>query len=107
VRLDWTTGTLHVETLRHRRAIPFAEISGLELRHKKYSTGRASGGMVRTSYWSQVRACLRAPSDPSDELFVETRSFRNDASSPREMALPLARELASALRVELRETGRS
>jgi hypothetical protein len=107
VRLDWTTGMLHVDTVRGRRAIRLEEISGLELRHKSFSTGRASGGMVRTSYWSQVRACLRAPSDPSDELLVETRSFQEDASSPREMTLPLARELASALHVELRETGRS
>jgi hypothetical protein len=61
--------------------------------------------MVRTSYWSQVRVGLRPPSAPADELLVETRSFQNDASAPREMALPLARELASALRVEVRETG--
>jgi hypothetical protein len=107
VWLDWTTGILRVDTVKGGRAIPFAEISGLELRHKSYSTGRSSGGMGRTSHWSQVRVCLRAPSLPSDELLVETRSFRNDTSSPREMVLPLARELASALHVDLRETGRS
>ena len=105
VRLDWTTRTLRVETLRGSRAIPLADVSDLELRHKSYSTGRVSGGMVRTSYWSQVRVGLRSPSAPADELLVETRSFQNDASAPREMALPLARELASALRVEVRETG--
>ena len=105
VRLDWTTRTLHVETLRESRAIPLADVSDLELRHKSYSTGRVSGGMIRTSYSSQVRVGLRPPAAPADELLVETRSFRNDASAPREMALPLARELASALRVELRETG--
>jgi hypothetical protein len=105
VRLDWTTRTLHVDTPRRSRAIPLPDISGLELRHKSYSTGRVSGGMVRTSYWSQVRVSLQAPSGPPDELLVETRTFRNDASAPREMALPVARELATAMHLEVRETG--
>jgi hypothetical protein len=105
VRLDWTTRTLLVETVRESRAIPLADVSDLELRHKSFSTGRAQGGMIRTSYWSQVRVGLRSPSTPADELLVETRSFEEDASAPRQMALPLARDLASALRVEVRETG--
>jgi hypothetical protein len=107
VRLDWSAGMLHVETLRRKRATPLTDIAGVELRHKSYSTGRARGGMVRTSCWSQVRLRRHGPADPPDELLAETRTFRNDASPPREMALPLARELAAALRVAVVETGRS
>ena len=107
VRLDWATGRLRVDTLRRTRAILLGDVASLELRHKAYTTGRVSGGMVRTSYWSQVLVRLRAPADPPEELLVQTRSFRNDAAAPRAMALPLARELAAALQVELRETGPS
>jgi hypothetical protein len=107
VSLDWTTRLLHVDAPGHRRTIPFSDITAVELRHKKLETGRVSGRMVRRSYWSQVRLHLRAPADPSDELFAQTKPFREDSSTPRQMAEPLARELAAAVGVELRETGPS
>ena len=105
VSLDWTTRLLHVDAPGHRRTIPLSDISTVELRNKMLETGRVSGRMIRRSFWSQVRLHLRAPADPTDELFAQTKPFREDSTTPRQMAEPLARELASALRVELRETG--
>ena len=94
VSLDWTTRLLHVDAPGHRRVIPFTDVSTVELRHKKLETGRVSGRMVRRSYWSQVRLCLRAPADPSDELFAETKPFRErllDSAPDGRAARPRAR----------------
>jgi hypothetical protein len=107
VRLDWGQGTLRVEAPRRRRTVPLAAIEAVEQRNKSYATGRVRGGMVRTSYWCQVRLRLREPADPRDELLIETRTFPEDKAAPRQMAVPLARELAAALRVAALETGPS
>ncbi len=105
VRIDWASRGLHVGTLRAKRVVPLAEVEGVLLRNKSYTTGRAQHAMIRTSYWSQVLVRLRAPADPSDELLLQTREFQNLPGPPREMALPLARELAAALGVAVGETG--
>jgi hypothetical protein len=105
VSLDWTTRLLHVDAPGHRRTIPFSDITTVELRNKMLETGRVSGRMIRRSFWSQVCLHLRAPADPTDELFAQTKPFREDSTTPRQMAEPLARELAAALGVELSETG--
>jgi hypothetical protein len=107
VVLDWGSGTLRVEAPRRRRTIPLDAVEAVEQRNKSYSTGRARGGMVRTSFWSQIRVRLREPADPRDELLIETRTFPEIAAAPREMALPLGRDLAAALRVAAVETGPS
>jgi hypothetical protein len=97
VRIDWASRELRVATLRGTRVVPLAQVEGVHLRNKSYSTGRARGGMIRTGYWSQVLVRLRAPADPADELLLQTREFEDRPAPPREMALPLARELAQAL----------
>lgn len=60
----------------------------------------------RRSHVLGLRACGLRPVGPT-RLLVETKTFPNDASTPRLMTLPLARELAAALRAEVRETGPS
>jgi hypothetical protein len=105
VRIDWESRELRVETLRHERVVPLPKVAGMELRHKSYTTPRTRSGMGRTVYWSEVRLRLHEAVDPSDELLVATRGFEEAAARSREMALPLARELGAALRVEVVETG--
>jgi hypothetical protein len=102
VRLDWGTRTLDVETLRERRAIPFTEIAAIELRHHVYRTNTTRGRLPRVYFSTQVWAA-RLPATAPGEILVETRSSRDDADTPRAMALPLAVELAAALGVERRE----
>jgi hypothetical protein len=105
VRIDWASRELRVETLRGKRVVPLGEVEGVHLRNKSYSTGRARGGMIRTGYWSQVLVRLRAPADPSEELLLQTREFQERPAPPREMALPLARELAKTLDAAFSESG--
>jgi hypothetical protein len=106
VRIDWASRELRVETLRHKRVVPLPKVAGVELRHKSYKTPSTRSGMGRAVYWSEVRLRLHEAVDSSDELLVATRGFEDAAAArPREMALPLARELGAALHVEVIETG--
>jgi hypothetical protein len=104
VCLDWATGTLRVEKPRQSRTVRLDAVEAVEQRNKSFSTRRASGGMTRTSHWSQILLRLREPAFPRDELVIQTREFQEDKDSPRAMALPLGRELAAALRVSAVET---
>ena len=104
-RIDGTSRELRVETLRQKRLVPLAKVAGVELRHKSYTTASTRSGRGRTVYWSEVHLRLHESVDPSDELLVSTRGFEDRASRAREMALPLARELAAALHVEVFESG--
>ena len=107
VRIDWTSQELRVATLWHKRLVPLPNVAGVELRQKSYPTPSTRSGMMkRTVYWSEVRLRLQQAASAADELLVETRGFGDSAPTrPREMALPLARELGAALQVEVVETG--
>jgi len=107
VRIDWARGELRAQTPRHNRTVPLSQVSAVELRHKSYtSPSTRSGMMKRTFYWNEVRLRLRETAGAADELLVETKGFGDSAPSrSREMALPLARELGAALKVEVIETG--
>ncbi len=104
VTLDWKTRSLVADGARSTRTVPFSEIEAIELRPRRYR-GRRGQRQYTTYHWCEIRATLRpAEGPPMSELLAETRQYREDRVTPHAMAVPLARELAAALDLKVRET---
>lgn len=103
-RFDWASRSLVVKGVRGRRTIAFTEILAIELFTRAYR-GRTGIRQYYMSYCCEIRAVLRAgASAPAPLLLTETRSYREDPTTPLVMALPLVTELSSSLGVERRTT---
>jgi hypothetical protein len=99
---DWASGTLVVRGVREGRTIPFSEISAIEQFTRAYR-GRTGYRQYYMSYCCEIRAIARTNESPGAPLLLtETRSYREDFTTPALMASPLSTELSSALGVERR-----
>jgi hypothetical protein len=104
VTLDWETRSLVLDGARSRRSVPFSDIEAIEVRPRLYR-GRRGQRQYTTYHWCEIRAALHpAEGPPVNELLAETRQYREDGVTPHAMAVPLARELAAALDLKVRET---
>lgn len=98
---DWTTRLVEIRTLTKRRRIAFEAIQAVEMKALHHlSTGKSP----RHYYWCEVGLHVR--SDTTGEVVYEalvaTDRLTDDPDAPPRMALPLATELAAALRVPRR-----
>jgi hypothetical protein len=99
--LDWTTRKVEVRTLTKRRQITFGAIQAVEMKALHHlSTGKSP----RHYYWCEVGLHVRSDTtgDVAFEALVATERLQDDPDAPPRIALPLATELAEALRVPRR-----
>ena len=99
--LDWTTRKVEVRTLTKRRQIAFEAIQAVEMKALHHlSTGKSP----RHDYWCEVGLHVRSDTtgDVAFEALVATERLQDDPDAPPRIALPLATELAEALRVPRR-----
>jgi len=104
VTFDWSARSLVVEGALATRTVAFSDVEGIELRARSFRSRRGNR-QYTTYYRCEVRAILGASAGaPTNLLVTETRQHREDRVTPHVVALPLARDLAAALDLELRET---
>jgi hypothetical protein len=99
--VDWTRRLVEVRTLTKRRQIAFEAIQTVEMKALHHlSTGKSP----RHYYWCEVGLHVRSDTtgDVVYEALVATERLTDDPDAPPRMALPLATELAKALRVPRR-----
>jgi hypothetical protein len=99
--LDWTTRQVELRTLTKRRQLAFEAIQAVEMKALHHlSTGKTP----RHYYWCEVGLHVRSDTsgDVAYEALVATERITDDPDAPPRMALPLATELATALRVPRR-----
>ncbi len=106
LRILWPEQAIVVKGLFNARGIPFREVASLELQCvRTYQSGSRSQSAYN-NYSCHLRAHVRAPGTlearPVD--LISTRSFKADAETPYDAALPLTKGLAEALGVEWRVT---
>jgi hypothetical protein len=102
VDIDWGTRKVTLKTLRRSLEIPFEALSGIEFK-AVHSVSRGKNSTTH-SYHCEIRALLRAGGVETSEELVRTSRFQSNPDEPYRMALPLATELAKALRLERRFT---
>jgi hypothetical protein len=102
VTIDWAAGRIGIWRLGKRTEIPTYDATAVELVCLRH---RPSKGP--TTYRCEVKVWRRDRDHDNEEratTLAETRSFAGDADTPYGHALPLATELAAALRVPRRIT---
>jgi len=101
--VDWTTRQVELRTLTKRRQFGFEAIQSVEMKALHHlSTGKSP----RHYYWCEVGLHVRSDTtgDLVYEALVETERLNDDPDGPPRVALPLATDLAKALRVPRRVT---
>ena len=99
--LDWTARLVEFRTLTKRRQIAFEAVQAVEMKALHHlSTGKSPTHY----YWCEVGLHLRDQGSGAlaYEALVATERVQDDPDGPPRMALPLATELAKALRVPRR-----
>jgi hypothetical protein len=102
VTIDWAQGQISFWRPGKRTAIPTYDATAVELVCLRHTPSKGP-----TTYHCEVKVRRRDRERDNEEratTLVETRSFAGDADTPYAHALPLATELAAALRVPRRIT---
>jgi hypothetical protein len=96
VFFDWTTRSFRVAGWYERLSVPFEDLRAVRLTCLRNHGVRGTG--QGANYNCEIYVDTETSRGPRRVLLVETEAFR-DPDTPRRMALPLATELAAALRL--------